>query len=47
MKKDSNFPTPDKLTPRENLTIESWRNRKGHDLEEKKEIQVMEEQESS
>ena len=35
---------PDKLTLRENWIIESWENRKLHDLQEKNEIQVMEEQ---
>ena len=40
-----NFPCAhDKMTLRENLTIESWENRKLHDLQEKNEIQVMEEQ---
>ena len=34
----------DKLTLRENWIIESWENRKLHDLQEKNEIQVMEEQ---
>ena len=34
----------DKMTLRENLTIESWENRKLHDLQEKNEIRVMEEQ---
>ena len=31
----------DKMTLRENLTIESWENRKLHDLQEKNEIQAM------
>ena len=31
----------DKMTLRENLTVESWENRKLHDLQEKNEIQVM------
>ena len=40
-----NFPCAhDKMTLRENLTIESWENRKLHDLQEKNEIQVMEKQ---
>ena len=32
---------PDKLTLRENWIIESWENRKLHDLQEKNEIQIM------
>ena len=38
---------PDKLTLRENWIIESWENRKLHDLQEENEIPIIEKMETA